>query len=581
MCHLHQKSCPNQSVMFLVLLTVCLTSPCLTQELIGCNHFSLDNNRTLVTECCTRGRDVEGHMNWTLSFQNSSASSNQMCRKTLATIDPLPPVCLPEARTGEKVQTPCPLHPYFEQGRHVSAECQADSQLHAHVDYRDCWSQPFHQICVAFGRRQILVEMYTVGYSVTLVSLVIAVVILASFKRLHCTRNFIHIHLFVSGICKAALILLKDYFGDIRTVLTYWTHLCNLARHDISSYDPDILTTSHQGSQVGCKVANSMFQYATMAMYFWVLVEALYLHNLIFVSVFSEKKTLKWFVLMGWGAPLLFIVPWITVKAVNDDGDCWIDTSVHPEYRWIYRGPISVTIVVNFLLFLNIVRVLAEKLRGAATAGSQTSGGCCCRWPEGTSWRLAKSTLVLIPLFGVSGIIFVFLPPDTEGDAQDARLAFDLFFNSFQGFFVAVLFCFLNGEVKAEFQKRWERWQTSRNLSHQSVRCSRLSSYQTRSTRSNSLALTQVSCASPSSGPFLTPDQTPNCTALPKMAASSGYFPRPITATRPPVGCQYPHSAVQKDHSSAIICDLTDLEESSFVSTDQPSEQPRDNLTAH
>ncbi|KAI8492579.1 Parathyroid hormone/parathyroid hormone- peptide receptor [Branchiostoma belcheri] len=85
--------------------------------------------------------------------------------------------------------------------------------------------------------------------------------------------------------------------------------------------------------------------------------------------------------------------------------------------RWAMRG--ARLGAVNFLLFINIIRVLAEKLRGAATAGSHDR-------------RLAKSTLVLIPLFGVSGIIFVFMPPDIEGDAQDVRLSFDLFFNSFQ-----------------------------------------------------------------------------------------------------------------------------------------------------
>eukprot|EP00058_Branchiostoma_floridae_P003990 XP_002589478.1 hypothetical protein BRAFLDRAFT_88337 [Branchiostoma floridae] len=396
------------------------------------------------------------------SLSDIAVLGTEMCRKTLVAIDLLhhSHVCLPEARPGEKVRTPCPLLSVFRQGKHVVADCQVNGRWHPHIDYRDCWEQ------------------------------------------------------------------------------------------------------------AGCKVANSLFLFATLAMYFWVLVEALYLHNLIFVSVFSEKKTLKWFVLIGWGAPVLFIIPWIAVKAVNDDGDCWIGTSVHPEYQWIYRAPISVIIVVNFLLFLNVVRVLAEKLRSAATAGAQDSGGCrcCCRWPKGTSWRLAKSTLVLIPLFGVSGVIFVFMPPDIEGDAQDARFSFDLFFNSFQGFFVAVLFCFLNGEVKAEFQKRWDRWQMSRDLSHQSVRCSRLSSYQIRSTRSNSLALTQISCASPSSGPVLTPDQTPNCTTFSKMAVSDS-FPRPVTATRPPAGYQCPGSGVQKDHSSGIVCDLSDREDCSFIPT--------------
>ncbi|PSN35803.1 hypothetical protein C0J52_21969, partial [Blattella germanica] len=71
--------------------------------------------------------------------------------------------------------------------------------------------------------------------------------------------------------------------------------------------------------------------------------------------------------------------------------------------------------------------------------------------------RWAKSTLVLVPLFGVHYAIFLGMGLGSHPTVEIVWLFCDQLFASFQGFFVAVLYCFLNGEVRAELTRHWPR----------------------------------------------------------------------------------------------------------------------------
>ncbi|EMP29424.1 Corticotropin-releasing factor receptor 2 [Chelonia mydas] len=93
--------------------------------------------------------------------------------------------------------------------------------------------------------------------------------------------------------------------------------------------------------------------------------------------------------------------------------------------------------------------------------------------------KAVKATLVLLPLLGITYMLF-FVNPGEDDISQIVFIYFNSFLQSFQGFFVSVFYCFLNGEVRSAARKRWHRWQDHHALR---VRVARAMSIPTSPTR--------------------------------------------------------------------------------------------------
>lgn len=83
------------------------------------------------------------------------------------------------------------------------------------------------------------------------------------------------------------------------------------------------------------------------------------------------------------------------------------------------------------------------------------------RETENNYKKLLRSTLVLIPLFGVYYTVFLIL--EQWADLNNNELAeviwlyTETLFSSCQGCIVASLYCFLNDEVHQEIRRFWRR----------------------------------------------------------------------------------------------------------------------------
>ncbi|KAM4727704.1 parathyroid hormone/parathyroid hormone-related peptide receptor isoform 2-T2 [Anableps anableps] len=305
-------------------------------------------------------------------------------------------VCWPEGPPGNLVSTLCPDYIYdFNHKGLAYRRCDSNgtwelvSVNKTWASYSEC--SKFLYINNYIHEKEVfhrLYIIYTVGYSISLGSLMVAVVILGYFRRLHCTRNYIHMHLFVSYMLRAISIFVKDI------VLYSGNALENMER--VAVEDLKSITEAPPANKtqfITCKVVVTLFIYFLATNYYWILVEGLYLHSLIFMTFFSDKKYLWGFTLIGWGVPAVFVTIWATVRATLADTE-----------------------------------------------------------------KLLKSTLVLMPLFGVHYIIFIAMPyTEVSGIPWLIQMHYEMLFNSFQGFLVAIIYCFCNGEVQAEIKKSWSR----------------------------------------------------------------------------------------------------------------------------
>uniref|UniRef100_A0A8C6WX46 Growth hormone releasing hormone receptor a n=1 Tax=Neogobius melanostomus TaxID=47308 RepID=A0A8C6WX46_9GOBI len=237
-------------------------------------------------------------------------------------------------------------------------------------------------------------QVYTVGYATSLISLITAIVVFSAFRKFRCTRNYIHINLFSSFVLRASAVFIKDTVLFADETLDH----CSI-------------------STVACKSAVAFFQFSILANYFWLLVEGMYLQTLLALTFVSQRKYFWWYILIGWGLPTTVILIWVLTRFFYDDNGCWDDTENVPIW-WIIKGPITASLLV--IIFVNVIRILVQKLKSSAMAGNNDTGHFM---------RLAKSTLFLIPLFGMHYTVFAFLP-ETTGVA--ARLYIELGLGSFQ-----------------------------------------------------------------------------------------------------------------------------------------------------
>ncbi|KAF8767821.1 Calcitonin gene-related peptide type 1 like protein [Argiope bruennichi] len=330
-------------------------------------------------------------------------------------------ICLETVLSAPKISINTELYcpRTFDGWGSAHKECNPDGSWYRHPDTNRTWSN--YTTCVDkddLTFRQRIVNIYISGYSTSVIALLISLGIFFYFRCVQCTRITIHKHLFMSFI-----------INNIMWIIWY-TEVVQ---------KPSVLISN----ELPCQILHVLVHYFLVSNYLWMFCEGLYLHTLLIVAFVAEDKLLKWFYLIGWGIPLVIITVYASVRSSfpKDTEFCWIEES---NYSWIISGPVCISMLLNFVFLVNIVRVLVTKLRAVNSPDTHQTR------------KAVRATLILIPLLGLHYVVTPFRPvPRSPGEAIYETVS--AIVTSFQGLMVALLFCFFNGEVIALVRKKWNQ----------------------------------------------------------------------------------------------------------------------------
>lgn len=346
--------------------------------------------------------------------------------------------CFDDTNVGDFFESECPEYIYFntevQPCRELRRPCETPNKwpaagynlsidsLYERTEYAVCSSVTYME------RRQIT---HIVVYSVSLVALAPALVIFSSYKQLRVHRIKMHINFFSAIFFHGIVFIIFKFAVILR-------HLYTL---------PEL---------PGCRFLYALTKYTRATTYMWMFCEGFYLHKLI-VAAFAEQKSLLMYYLIGWGFPIIPVAVYsilrITDEAANEK--CW---GLFAAYEWVVNGPNLAALVFNILFLFNIIRVLVTKLKSTHTN-------------EPNQYRKAvRATLVLVPLFGLHLVVTLYKYDGTSCTLSEVYTYTNFLLDGLQGFLVALVFCYLNGEVLTLLKRTFTQYKLQKKLDSNSRR---------------------------------------------------------------------------------------------------------------
>ncbi|ESO99711.1 hypothetical protein LOTGIDRAFT_141716, partial [Lottia gigantea] len=333
--------------------------------------------------------------------------------------------CWPATPEGTYATIPCPKDlEVVDPTKNATRFCGEDGVWAKRSNYND--SNTVNQSPRHKKKHYVVVLIiYNVGFIITTIALVAALIIFLYFRSLRCLRNVIHCHLIVTFILRHILwVIMHNALAEtFHFIFFQWL----------------------------CKLIVTVYNYLHGTNFFWMFVEGLYLFTIIVWAYSADKIRIGYYVIIGWGkycGGLLFLL--VDVMLMLFSFSCWMPvTDTH--YDYILHAPIFFVLVSNIFFLSAIIWVLITKLKASHNL-------------ETRQYRKAvKATIILFPLLGVTYVLFL-IPPSDDLVVQLVFKYANALLQSFQGLFVAVFYCFLNGEVRAVLRKKFSNFQESRSI---------------------------------------------------------------------------------------------------------------------
>ncbi|XP_059059766.1 PDF receptor-like isoform X2 [Achroia grisella] len=280
-----------------------------------------------------------------------------------------------------------------------------------------------------------------IGFSISLVALVISLFIFSNYRSLRNSRTRIHKSLFYAMVLQVV----------IRLTIYIDQALIRYKIQDNPAYE-NVTVHGIDNMPYLCESSYILLEYAITVMFMWMFIEGIYLHSMVAGNSLRERISHVVYYATGWGLPIIITAAWATVTSIHYKSQsaehCWYGYNFSPYY-WIVESPRLAVIVINFLFLLNIIRVLVVKL-----SKNDTTEIVIVR-------KAVRAALVLLPLLGITNVLnMIEAPIDSEVWKFAVWIYTTHFLRSFQGFFISLIYCFLNGEVRMVIVKQYNNRKT-------------------------------------------------------------------------------------------------------------------------
>ncbi|XP_074919597.1 adhesion G-protein coupled receptor F3 [Chelonoidis abingdonii] len=265
------------------------------------------------------------------------------------------------------------------------------------------------------------------------------------------------------GVCASILALILClgiyylvWWSVVRNEISYFRYMTlvnitlSLLMANVWFLGSNWMTPSHENKL--CVAATFFMHFFYLAMFFWMLVQALMLfHHLVFVfHQLARASVTPLVVTIGYLCPLIIaaaaVAAYYPKRGYIQAMVCWLNG--HNGAIYTFSVPVLVIVLVNVLILFVVVMKL---MRPSVSEG-----------PKGEERKILlsilKAVLILTPIFGLTwglGVITM-----TSKSSEFFHYMFAVL-NSFQGAFILVFGCLMDKKVRDALLKRIQKELTS------------------------------------------------------------------------------------------------------------------------
>ncbi|XP_065351945.1 latrophilin Cirl isoform X3 [Cloeon dipterum] len=207
-----------------------------------------------------------------------------------------------------------------------------------------------------------------------------------------------------------------------------------------------------------CGIVAAILHYSFLSAFAWMFLEGYQLYVML-VEVFdAEKPRIKWYYIIGYGAPLIIVLVSgiVDFDGYGTDRYCWLTTENY--FIWSFVGPVIAVILAN-LVFLSMavykmcrhsstsVPVKTKEHARLASVSGKEENAHSNKIQTNLSWlRGAIALVFLLGLTWTFGLLFL--------NKETAIMAYVFtILNSLQGLFIFVFHCAQNEKVQKEIKR--------------------------------------------------------------------------------------------------------------------------------